>query len=88
MGHAGIKQKPFLDNKNLFYKNQLILQYCKNETFFCIYLGIQLGGLGAMAPERKQDLAQVVFRAFVAGCFTSFINACMAGALISTTSTV
>ena len=37
-----------------------------------------------MAPERKQDLAQVVFRAFVAGCFTSFINACMAGALIST----
>ena len=52
-----------------------------------LFLGIQLGGLGAMAPERKQDLAQVVFRAFVAGCFTSFINACMAGALISTTST-
>ena len=47
-------------------------------------IGIQLGGLGAMAPERKTDLAQVVGRAFIAGCMTSFINACVAGALIST----
>ena len=46
-------------------------------------IGIQLGGLGAMAPERKSDLAQTVFRAFIAGCMTSFINACVAGALIS-----
>lgn len=49
-------------------------------------IGIQLGGLGAIAPERKKDLAQVVGRAFIAGCFTSFLNACVAGALISTTS--
>lgn len=46
-------------------------------------IGIQLGGLGAMAPERKQELAQLVTRAFIAGCFTSFLNACVAGALIS-----
>ena len=46
-------------------------------------IGVQLGGLGAMAPERKSDLAQVAFRAFIAGCLTSFINACVAGALIS-----
>ena len=45
-------------------------------------IGIQLGGIGAMAPDRKNDLAQVVTRAFVAGCMTSFINACVAGALI------
>ncbi len=47
-------------------------------------IGIQLGGIGAMAPERKTDLAQLVGRAFVAGCCTSFMNACVAGALIST----
>ena len=47
-------------------------------------IGIQLGGLGAMAPERKTDLAQVVLRAFVAGCVTSCLNACVAGSLIST----
>ena len=46
-------------------------------------IGIQLGGLGAIAPERKTDLAQIVVRAFVAGCFTSFLNACVAGSLIS-----
>ena len=46
-------------------------------------IGIQLGGLGAIAPERKEDLARLVLRAFVAGCFTSFLNACVAGAIIS-----
>jgi len=46
-------------------------------------IGIQLGGLGAIAPERKDDLARIVLRAFVAGCFTSFLNACVAGAIIS-----
>jgi nucleoside permease NupC len=46
-------------------------------------IGIQLGGLGALAPERKTDLAKVVLRAFVAGCATSFLNACVAGTLIS-----
>ena len=47
-------------------------------------IGIQLGGLGAIAPERKTVLAQIVLRAFVAGCVTSCLNACVAGALIST----
>ena len=47
-------------------------------------IGIQLGGLGAIAPDRKKDLAQLVGRAFITGCFTSFMNACVAGALIST----
>ena len=46
-------------------------------------IGIQLGGLGAMAPERKKDLAQVVMRAFISGCVVSLLNACMAGALIA-----
>ncbi len=46
-------------------------------------IGIQLGGLGAMAPDRKNDLAQIVIRAFVAGSVTSLLNACVAGALIA-----
>ena len=46
-------------------------------------IGIQLGGLGAMAPERKPDLAQIVFRAFIAGCLTSCLNACVAGSLLT-----
>jgi len=46
-------------------------------------IGIQLGGLGAMAPERRSDMAKVVMRAFVAGCVVSLLNACVAGSLIS-----
>jgi nucleoside permease NupC len=46
-------------------------------------IGIQLGGLGALAPERKKDLAQVVLRAFISGCVASLLNACVAGCLIA-----
>jgi hypothetical protein len=32
-----------------------------------------------MAPERQSDLAQVAFRAFVAGSAACFMTACIAG---------
>ncbi len=35
-----------------------------------------------MAPERKGEMAQIVVRAFVAGCIVSLLNACVAGALL------
>ena len=47
-------------------------------------IGIQLGGLGAMAPERRDDLSRVVMRAFIAGCVASLLNACVAGSLLPT----
>lgn len=47
-------------------------------------IGIQLSVLSAMAPERKQDMAQIIPRAFVAGILTTLTNACVAGSLIST----
>lgn len=45
-------------------------------------IGIQIGGLSAMAPERKSDIAQIVLRAMIAGCWVSFLNACVAGVLL------
>lgn len=44
-------------------------------------IGIMLGGLTAMAPERQGDLAGNVVRALVGGCVVSFLNACIAGFL-------
>ena len=38
-----------------------------------------LGALGAMAPDRKSDLAQVVLRAMIAGNVACFMTACIAG---------
>jgi hypothetical protein len=35
--------------------------------------------LATVAPDRQSDLAQVAFRAFIAGSTASFMNACVAG---------
>jgi CNT family concentrative nucleoside transporter len=45
-------------------------------------IGIQIGGIGALAPERRGDLAQLGFRALVAGTFANFMTACIAGLLL------
>ena len=42
-------------------------------------IGIQLGGLGAMAPERRGDLAKIALRAMIAGNVACFMTACIAG---------
>ena len=45
-------------------------------------IGIQLGGIGAMAPDRRQDLARLGGRALLAGFLATLINACVASMLI------
>lgn len=45
-------------------------------------IGIQLGGIGAMAPERKKDLAKLVTKAMVGGALASWLTATVAGILI------
>jgi CNT family concentrative nucleoside transporter len=45
-------------------------------------IGIQIGGIGALAPERKNDLAKLGFRALIAGTFANFMTACIAGMLL------
>ena len=45
-------------------------------------IGIQLGGIGGMAPERKKDLAKLVTKAMVGGALASWLTATIAGILI------
>ena len=45
-------------------------------------VGIQIGGIGALAPERKQDLARLGFRAMIAGTLANFLSATLAGILL------
>jgi concentrative nucleoside transporter, CNT family len=45
-------------------------------------IGIQLGGIGALAPERRVDLARLGFRALLAGTLANFLSACLAGVLL------
>ncbi|HEU5020991.1 MAG TPA: nucleoside transporter C-terminal domain-containing protein, partial [Bryobacteraceae bacterium] len=45
-------------------------------------IAIQLGGIGALAPSRKHDLARMGMRAVLAGTMANFMSACIAGMLI------
>lgn len=45
-------------------------------------VGIQIGGIGALIPERRHDLARLGIRALFAGTFANFITACIAGLLL------
>jgi CNT family concentrative nucleoside transporter len=45
-------------------------------------IGIQIGGIGALAPERRHDLARLGLRAMLAGTLANFITATIAGFLL------
>ena len=45
-------------------------------------IGIQLGGIGGIAPERRSDLARLGLRAMLGGTLAAFMTACVAGMLI------
>ncbi|MEL6556162.1 MAG: nucleoside transporter C-terminal domain-containing protein, partial [Cyanobacteria bacterium J06621_11] len=45
-------------------------------------IGIQIGGIGGIAPSRQSDLAKIGVRAMVAGTLACFTTACIAGMLL------
>ncbi len=45
-------------------------------------IGIQLGGIGALAPERRHDLARLGIKALLAGTLANYLSACIAGILL------
>ena len=46
-------------------------------------IGIQLGGIGGIAPERRGDLARLGLRAMLGGTLVAFINACVANIMLA-----
>lgn len=45
-------------------------------------IGIQLGGIGGIAPGRKADLARIAVKAMLAGTLAAFMTATVAGVLV------
>ena len=45
-------------------------------------IGIQIGGIGALVPSRRHDLARLGIRAMVAGTLANFVSACIAAILM------
>ncbi len=64
-------------------RSKIILTYalCGFANFASI--GIQIGGIGSMVPERREDIARLGFKAMIGGMLACFMTACVAGMLIS-----
>jgi len=45
-------------------------------------IGIQLGGIGSLAPDRRHDIARLGVRALLAGTLANYLSACIAGVLL------
>jgi CNT family concentrative nucleoside transporter len=45
-------------------------------------VGMQIGGIGALAPERRADLARLGMKALLCGTLASYLSATIAGLLI------
>lgn len=67
---------------NLSDRSVIILSYalCGFANFSSI--AIQVGGIGAMIPDRKKDLAQLGLRALLGGTLASFLTASMAAIIL------
>lgn len=45
-------------------------------------VGMQIGGIGALVPERRADLAKLGIRALISGTLASYLSATIAGMLV------
>ena len=45
-------------------------------------IGIQLGGVGGMAPKRRKDLSKLALKSMIGGALASWLTATIAGILI------
>ncbi len=68
--------------KNIFSeKGMLIVSFaiCGFANFSSV--GMQIGGIGELAPERKADLAKLGLKALLCGTLASYLSATIAGIL-------
>lgn len=71
---AGIKE-------SLDPRSEMIATYALCGFANLASIGIQIGGIGGLAPERKSELARLGLRAVLAGSLASFMTATWAGIL-------
>jgi CNT family concentrative nucleoside transporter len=62
-------------------RTRIILTYALCGFSNIVSIGIQVGGLGAMAPGKRADLARLGWRALLGGSLTCFLTASIAGML-------
>ena len=69
-------QKP-LSEKGLIISSFAICGFANFSS-----VGMQIGGISALVPERRADLAKLGIRALISGTLASYLSACIAGMLV------
>ncbi len=79
---AYLQLKEYIDAGTLSPKTLAIVSFalCGFANFGSV--GIQVGGISALEPSRRADLAKLGFRALIAGTLASYLSATLAGMLI------
>jgi CNT family concentrative nucleoside transporter len=76
---AGVKDSGVLSD----VRAQIILTYALCGFSNIASIGIQIGGIGSLAPNRRALLAQMGLRALIGGSIACFLTACVASMLIA-----
>lgn len=66
-----------LDNKSFVIATYALCGFANLSS-----VAIQVGGIGALVPSRKSDLARLGMKAVACGTMANFMSACIAGMLI------
>jgi CNT family concentrative nucleoside transporter len=68
--------------QDLSYRSMVIVTYALCGFANLGSIGIQLGGIGGIAPGRRSDLARIGLRTMIAGTLAAFMTANIAGTLV------
>ncbi|MFD2514788.1 NupC/NupG family nucleoside CNT transporter [Pontibacter locisalis] len=72
-----VKVKGQLDPKTLVIVSFALCGFANFSS-----IAIQVGGIGQLAPERRQDLASLGFKALICGTLASYLSATLAGIIL------
>lgn len=79
---AYLNLAPMVKEGTISLRSQIIALYALCGFSNLSSIAIQLGGIGALAPDRRGDLARLGLRAMIAGSLACFMTACFAGMLV------
>lgn len=71
-----------MDNSVLSPHSKIIMLYSLCGFANLGSLGIMIGGMGAMAPERKDEVVELGFKSIIAGTLATLMTGALAGMLI------
>jgi CNT family concentrative nucleoside transporter len=74
--------KKYVDANELSERSRILATYALTGFANVASIGIQIGGIGGLAPSRRSDLARLGGWALLTGFLVTLINAALAGVLL------